>query len=176
MKVRVGKIPKSHLDGPADQWIDDHARGMMVSEIGAVGGREVFFVGKVFGGIVKAVEPHCSGTEHTVCAPIQKAFPGDVIIHNHPSGDVKPSEADMKVSADAALRGIGSFIVNNDVTVARVIVSPFTERELRDPGFVWARCWDAMRKAVTDECPVRDLIDQFDPRLAVAATARWDKR
>ena len=47
-----------------------------------------------------------------------------VVIHNHPSGVLKPSEADLNVASSYMEMGIGSYIVNNSVSDLYVIVEP----------------------------------------------------
>ncbi|MBO4319338.1 MAG: helicase [Treponema sp.] len=47
-----------------------------------------------------------------------------VVIHNHPSGVLEPSEADMNVASSYMEMGIGSYIVNNTVSDVYVIVEP----------------------------------------------------
>lgn len=47
-----------------------------------------------------------------------------VVIHNHPSGLLKPSEADLNVASSYMEMGIGSYIVNNSVSDVYVIVEP----------------------------------------------------
>ena len=49
---------------------------------------------------------------------------GDVIVHNHPSGTLRPSEADVAVSAEAGSAGVGSYIVNNAVDRVHVVAEP----------------------------------------------------
>lgn len=41
---------------------------------------------------------------------------GDVVIHNHPSGVLKPSSNDLVVASRLGNQGIGFYIVNNNVT------------------------------------------------------------
>jgi ATP-dependent DNA helicase DinG len=45
-------------------------------------------------------------------------------VHNHPSGTLRPSEADVGVSAEAGHAGVGSYIVNNDVSRMHVVAEP----------------------------------------------------
>ncbi|MDP3179971.1 MAG: hypothetical protein Q8M76_18815, partial [Spirochaetaceae bacterium] len=53
---------------------------------------------------------------------------GDVIVHNHPSGTLRPSDADVSVAAEAGSAGVGSFIVNNAVTQVHVVAEPARRR------------------------------------------------
>ena len=49
---------------------------------------------------------------------------GQVVIHNHPSGELLPSDADLAVASMLASRGIGFWIVNNDVSALRSVTDP----------------------------------------------------
>ncbi len=49
---------------------------------------------------------------------------GHVVIHNHPSGVLQPSSADLDVSSRYMEMGVGSYIVDNDVSEVYVIVEP----------------------------------------------------
>ena len=49
---------------------------------------------------------------------------GDVIVHNHPSGTLRPSEADVGVSAEAGASGVGPYIVNNAVDRVHIVAEP----------------------------------------------------
>jgi ATP-dependent DNA helicase DinG len=64
------------------------------------------------------------GTKSSVPALAAYLERGDVIVHNHPSGTLRPSEADVGVSAEAGHAGVGSYIVNNDVSRVHVVAEP----------------------------------------------------
>lgn len=55
---------------------------------------------------------------------------GHVVIHNHPSGVLRPSEADLNVAGQYMEMGVGSYIVNNSVTDVYVIVEPVQPKTL----------------------------------------------
>jgi ATP-dependent DNA helicase DinG len=64
------------------------------------------------------------GTKSSVPALAAYLERGDVIVHNHPSGTLRPSEADVGVSAEAGSAGVGSYIVNNAVDRMHVVAEP----------------------------------------------------
>jgi ATP-dependent DNA helicase DinG len=64
------------------------------------------------------------GTKSSVPALAAYLERGDVIVHNHPSGTLRPSEADVGVSAEAGSAGVGSYIVNNAVERVHVVAEP----------------------------------------------------
>jgi ATP-dependent DNA helicase DinG len=64
------------------------------------------------------------GTKSSVPALAAYLERGDVIVHNHPSGSLRPSEADVAVSAEAGSAGVGSYIVDNRVERVHVVAEP----------------------------------------------------
>ena len=46
------------------------------------------------------------------------------MIHNHPSGSLQPSDADLSVASALGNNGVGAYIVNNPVTDIYVVVEP----------------------------------------------------
>lgn len=93
-------------------------------------GNEVFLVGHVNSELqVEGVEVFARGNETSAPALMQVARPGDVVIHNHPSGGLRPSSADMHVAAILGNDGVGFYIVNNSVSEVYVAVEPFAEKK-----------------------------------------------
>ncbi len=94
------------------------------------GGNEVFLLGKVNEDrLVAAVEVFARGNETSAPALLQVARPGDVVIHNHPTGTLRPSEPDIHVASLLGNDGVGFYIVNNPVSEIFVVVEPFTEKK-----------------------------------------------
>lgn len=88
-------------------------------------GNEIVMVGKVDAdGKICDLRRAAMGDSGSVPAVIATAAPGEVLIHNHPSGNINPSGADIEVAARAAEKSIGSYIVDNDV----INVFPVVER------------------------------------------------
>jgi ATP-dependent DNA helicase DinG len=93
------------------------AREVLAREIAAAHGREVCFVATVDGaGVVTAVRPVARGTAEEVLALPGIAQRGELLLHNHPSGDLEPSIADLSIAARLHDGGIGFGIVNNEAT------------------------------------------------------------
>ena len=89
----------------------------MRASIAEAGGNEVLFSGKANkDGIVNEILLAARGTEDTV--PVIEAVIdfGDVLIHNHPSGNLKPSQADLSVAGELGSHGIGTYIIDNLAT------------------------------------------------------------
>ncbi len=102
----------------------------MRQAIEEVGGDEVFFVGRVGpNDMVEEIEVAATGTKDAVLAVESMVRAGSVVVHNHPGGDLRPSDADLKVASQFGERGIGSYIVDNAVEKMRMIVRHLPARE-----------------------------------------------
>ncbi|MGL1891768.1 MAG: helicase c2 [Spirochaetaceae bacterium] len=98
-------------------------------------GNEVLFLGKIDeDGIISLIEVGARGDENSVPAIFPHMLKGDVIIHNHPSGTLKPSAPDLNVASMLGQDGIGFYIINNDVTLVYPVVEPIIlkDREVLD--------------------------------------------
>jgi len=92
-------------------------------EISESGGNEVFFRGIPDGeGIVSEVEVIARGNSSSVAALLNMMGKNEVIIHNHPSGVLIPSDEDVSISSMYGEVGGASYIVNNAVDDIYVIV------------------------------------------------------
>lgn len=93
-------------------------------------GSEVFLMGTCQpDGLVISVEAMAFGNKNSVPAPAQNAKPGQVMIHNHPSGVLEPSGADVNVASVYGAAGIGFYIINNQCSEVRVVVKPFFPKQ-----------------------------------------------
>lgn len=103
------------------------------SMIEDAGGNEVFFVGKTNDLlVVEEVSVIARGNDVAVPVVREAASRNDVIIHNHPSGELKPSQNDLSIAHDLATEDVASYIVNNDVDDIYVIIEPFDKKEKVD--------------------------------------------
>jgi ATP-dependent DNA helicase DinG len=106
----------------ASERFSDEATERLRAEIAGNSGGEVFAAcrqgedGRIVEVLVVA-----RGDDSSVAALSSYLERGDVIVHNHPSGTLRPSEADVAVSAEAGRAGVGSYIVNNEVTKVHVV-------------------------------------------------------
>jgi ATP-dependent DNA helicase DinG len=113
-----------------NNYFTDDALLLMRHEIGEASGNEVFFIGRTnVDGIVCEVEAIARGTKQAVPAILARAACGDVVVHNHPSGDLTPSAADMEIASVAGNQGIGFAIVDNDCRRCYQVVTPFAEQK-----------------------------------------------
>jgi len=107
-----------------DKKISKDCRERMKTEIDFAGGNEVFFRGIPDENmIVTDYEVLARGNEHSVPAILRHMKKEEVIIHNHPSGYLYPSDADVEIAALYSQKKKGaSFIINNSVDNIYVIV------------------------------------------------------
>jgi len=100
-------------------------------EIKKCGGNEVLFFGWIDKNFkVNRVEVVARGNDECVVVPLQRALMPDLLIHNHPEGDMVPSQQDMEIAFRVAQRGVGFIIINNELTDLYVVVEPVIKREL----------------------------------------------
>ena len=84
-------------------------------EIRRAGGREVCFLASV-DAARRVHDPRAvaRGNYEAVLVAARDAPEGGVMLHNHPSGVLEPSDADMRVAAQLYEQGLGTAIVDND--------------------------------------------------------------
>jgi len=99
------------------------ARDLMREEIAAAHGREVSFVVRADpNGTLAEARVVARGTIDAVLALPGVAERGEMLLHNHPSGFLEPSGADLHVAARLHDEGVGFGIVDNDVNALYVVV------------------------------------------------------
>ncbi|MBN2352740.1 MAG: helicase c2 [Spirochaetales bacterium] len=109
----------------------DEASAALREEIAGHGGGEVFAIGTLDGdGRVTGIRVVARGTESRVPALRPFAEKGDVVVHNHPSGTLKPSLPDVNIAAELGDRGVGFYIVDNRVKRLTVVAEPVPREEL----------------------------------------------
>ncbi len=119
-----------------ERFTHDSARQIQ-EEIARAGGHEVFFAGELGEeGRVCAVRVLARGHGEAVPAVFEGLAIRSVVIHNHPSGDLSPSDADLELASMYGNHGHGVYIVDNDVLRVYVVVEPFLpdERHALDTG------------------------------------------
>ena len=132
----------------------------LAAQIKEHGGAELFAILRKGEGddFYNEVQVVCRGTHSEVPALLSRCRPGDMTVHNHPSGVLHPSQADMQVAALFGEEGIGSMIVNNSVSHCIVIVEPSVE-------------------AVPVAVPAQDVASVFAPDGPLAAKlTRYEER
>jgi ATP-dependent DNA helicase DinG len=116
----------------ATKRFSEKSREQLQMEIEDAEGNEVFALGYLDEqGFIERIEVVARGNEDSVLALSKKINTADVLIHNHPSGSLIPSDNDLAIAARAAEAGVGSFIVDNDVEQVYVVAEPTKKRTLQ---------------------------------------------
>lgn len=98
--------------------------------INDAGGNEVFFVGNVNSELkVCQVTTGSRGNRESVPALEPFMERGDVVIHNHPGGNLTPSNADLNIASHLGNRGVGFFIIDNSVENLYAASEPVSVKE-----------------------------------------------
>lgn len=107
------------MSPPLEMVLAPEVQAILRAEIEAAGGAEVFFLGRCNpAGVVIEVEVAARGSRSAVPALLARAVGYQAAIHNHPSGDLRPSEGDLRAAALLANLGLGFLIVNDAVSEA----------------------------------------------------------
>jgi len=106
-------------------FLSSEAAALIREEIRRARGREVTFLADV--GPDRAIlnaRAVARGNRAAVLAVSRDAPEGSIMIHNHPSGEMEPSDADLAVAAALYEEGLGSAIVDNQALELYVVVEP----------------------------------------------------
>ena len=110
----------------------ERASAVIAAAVADAGGREVAFVAEVdAGGTITEARVVARGTADAVLALPGALGRGQMALHNHPSGALTPSGADLTVAARLHDAGVGFGIVNNDATDLYVVVEVPKPRAVR---------------------------------------------
>ena len=137
------------------------ARGLLQEEIAAALGREVSFVVRADpNGTLADARVVARGTIDAVLALPGVAQKGEMLLHNHPSGFLEPSGADLHVAARLHDAGVGFGIVNNDVSTLYVVVE----------------CPRARTLQRLDSLDIANLLTESGPVARVLGAAAFEDR
>jgi ATP-dependent DNA helicase DinG len=89
--------------------------------IAVAGGREVCFVADVEGEVVQTARVVARGDSESVLALPGFATRGQLLLHNHPSGVLDPSDADLSIAASMFQNGVGFAITDNQASRLYVV-------------------------------------------------------
>ena len=126
MSPLAAREPSSRYDsgnGGGESRLAPTAAAGMRTAIRLAGGREVCFVATLDDeGVVRTARVVARGNVQSVLALSAVAERGEMLVHNHPSGLLEPSDADLAVAARLHDGGIGFAIIDNDATDLYVVV------------------------------------------------------
>jgi ATP-dependent DNA helicase DinG len=107
----------------------EEARAAIRAAVAGADGNEVFLVGETDADLrVHKVRVLARGSRQAVPAVTSGCSFGDVVIHNHPSGELSPSGADLEIAGRLAGLGVAFYIVDNSVENVYKVVEPFAPR------------------------------------------------
>jgi len=122
-------------------------------------GNEVLCVGRLNEkGLVTEVEAVARGNDVSTPALYPFMERGDCVIHNHPSGTLKPSSADLQVASKLGNQGIGFFIVDNQVRRIYCVSEPVQKLPEQ------AIDVDALSRLVRPEGSLQQIFPHYEPR------------
>jgi ATP-dependent DNA helicase DinG len=137
------------------------ARTLLQEEIAAAHGREVSFVVRADpNGALADARVVARGTIDAVLALPSVAQRGEMLLHNHPSGLLEPSGADLHVAARLHDEGVGFGIVDNAVGTLYVVVE----------------CPRARSLTRLDSLEVANLLTESGPVARVLGTTAFEDR
>ncbi len=137
-----------------DKRFSSEVRQYIAQAIREAGGNEVFVTGTL-DGQGKLVSAQVAARGHESAVPVIRSAVehAEVLIHNHPSGNLQPSDADLGIAAQSAESGLGFYIVNNAVSDVYAVVEPVLVRE----------------KVPVDADAVSSMLDETGPLAALSA-------
>ncbi|MDH5680489.1 MAG: helicase-related protein, partial [Spirochaetota bacterium] len=139
--------------------ISEDCISLMREEIKKCMGNEVFFVANCENSnIIDRVRVIARGNEQEVPVIYDEAFKGDYVIHNHPGGDLRPSENDIAIASYLGNQGIGFLITDNDISNCYVVVEGVlgSERHFLDS--------QELKSLLTDDGQVARAMTQYEIR------------
>jgi ATP-dependent DNA helicase DinG len=125
------------------------AAATIKTAIKLAGGNEVCFVSTLDAdGIIQSARVVARGDIRSVLALPGVAQRGDMFVHNHPSGLLEPSDADLEIAARVHSNGVGFAIVDNDATRLYVVT------EVPAPAKNSAIALDALDETLGPDGPI----------------------
>ncbi len=144
-----------------DELFTKRAIAVMVKNIQDCGEKEVLFLGNLDpDNMVDTITPYAWGNKYSVPA-LKKTLPDyDVVVHNHPSGDLEPSQADIAIAEDLSNNyGTGFFIINNNATDLYTVVKCLKKKSISriEPSSIISY--------FQQDGYLKDLIENFEYRI-----------
>jgi ATP-dependent DNA helicase DinG len=118
--------------------IPDPLRDEIAAHIAAADGCEVFFTATTDAdGALVNVQAVARGHATATPAITRGLQAGQVVLHNHPSGDLTPSDPDIGIASRLGDLGIGFLIVNNQVTDWITVTRPHHPQPVESLATDW---------------------------------------
>ncbi|MEI6874349.1 MAG: DEAD/DEAH box helicase, partial [Spirochaetota bacterium] len=152
-------------------------------EVEEAGGNEVFASGRLDeNGKISEIIVAARGHRSAVAALDPFLERGDVVIHNHPSGNLRPSDPDITIASEVGSKGVGCYIVDNGVSEVYVVGEPVRRRSLvvldedeissvLDSGGKLSTLIPSFEPRASQVRLVRDIVSAFNQGEILAAEA-----
>ena len=116
---------------PVSRYLSPEAAAKIRQAIDEAGGNEVFFIGYTEEDLI-VHDVAVAARGHKTAVPViqQLAVEADVVIHNHPSGHLSPSEADLSIATALDSYSVAFYIVDNRAEHIYVVIEPFAKHEV----------------------------------------------
>ncbi|HBF33685.1 TPA: helicase [Candidatus Sumerlaeota bacterium] len=146
-------------DTKIDRYISKEVQRFMRDTIEEYGGTEVFFVGRLNEHtVVVEAEALAFGNDSAVPVIDQSVAPGNVIIHNHPGGNLMPSDADLAIASRLGGMSVGTYIINNAASDIRLVVRAIPPKEKQ------ALSLEELEKILRKDGPLSKSMTQYEER------------
>ena len=151
----------------SDLRLSPDAAKIIRREVQKAGGREVCFLARV-SDARELIEPRAvaRGNRAAVLVAARGAEEGGVVIHNHPSGVLEPSDADLNIAARLYEEGLGSAITDNTAAGLYVVVEPPAPRHLKPLDV------DALEALIGPDGPLVERHPRYEDRPGQRAMLR----
>ena len=109
-----------------NDFINSEVKKLIKNDIEEAEENEIFIIGDIDSesNKITSYELKARGNKNMTPALTNEVRPGQVLIHNHPSGDLRPSAADIRIASRLGQNGIGFAIIDNEVKEIYVVVEP----------------------------------------------------
>ena len=113
------------------EYMGESAINYMKSVIKEADGNEVFFICKIDENLmITDADEVARGNKSAVPAILHILEAGDIVVHNHPTGDLTPSDVDLNIASSIGQAGNGFYIVDNQLAKVNVVVKAFLPEKL----------------------------------------------
>jgi len=120
---------------------------------------EILWVGRVDEDArVVDISAAARGNAEMVPALFPHMSRSDVVIHNHPGGNLRPSGADLNVASRLGNQGIGFLIVDDDISQVNVVAAPIARQEISSLDI------EALSGMLEPGGELSGRLDSFEPR------------
>jgi ATP-dependent DNA helicase DinG len=140
-------------------FLNAHDSELLKNEISSTGGAEVLSAATLNDeGTWSDLRILARGNEDSAPAIISRLRPGDILLHNHPSGNLRPSGPDMNVASLCGNSAVGFAIHNNDCNEFYVVVEPHKAKVYKPLDAA------EMLEYITGSGKIAKTIDGFEER------------